>query len=121
MNRMDPTTVIKIETASASFQNVREWELCEEFRNEKRVMRWLAPVIHISPCGIVAIQKRTKPCRKEEMPKRIPRFLGDMKYKNFGVINGRVVAHDYGRAIASIRANKKGELAMRKAKWWGDD
>lgn len=94
-NRQDPTTVIKFELGSQSFQNVIEWEVWFTVKDSDYA-HWFAPCVDISPCGVILIQKRTEPCRREDLPKRMPAFLTDLKAENFGLIDGKLVAHDYG-------------------------
>lgn len=94
---VDETLVIKIETPSRSFQNVVEWEAWQEIKHLRpSIRKWFAPCVAISPCGIVMLQKRTTPLNEEELPKRVPAFLTDTKLSNFGLYEGRIVAHDYG-------------------------
>lgn len=93
----DPSLVVKIETASHSFQNVAEWEVWDAVSEAKpSVSKWFAPCHYISPCGIVLIQARTKPADKSLFPKRMPAYFTDLKYQNFGMLDGQLVAHDYG-------------------------
>lgn len=48
----------------------------------------------------------------------MPSFFSDLKYQNFGVLDGHLVAHDYGYSnILSQGLTKR----MRKAVWRDDD
>lgn len=91
----DRTLVIKIEMAARSFQNIKEWETWDALRMTKHA-KWLAPCVSISVCGIVLIQKRTRPMAESEVPKSLPEWLSDHKRVNYGVLDGHVVCHDYG-------------------------
>jgi len=91
----DATKVVKIETAARSFQNIAEWELWRQVKDTRHA-KWLAPCHHISPCGIILIMDRTEPLRRGECPKRVPDWLTDFHRGNWGMLNGRVVCHDYG-------------------------
>ncbi len=93
----DPTMVVKIETASHSFQNVAEWDVWSEItRGGHKAKKWFAPCYYISPCGIILIQARTRPTDKSRFPKKMPAYFTDLKYQNFGMLDGHLVAHDYG-------------------------
>lgn len=111
----DPTKVVKIETQAQSFQNILEWEAWHAAKDGPTA-KWLAPCHFISPSGIVLIMDRTQPLRRGEEPDRMPVWLTDFKRTNYGLLNGRVVCHDYGTARALDRgiASK----AMKSVKWW---
>ncbi len=113
VSRLDPDLVIKIETGTGRFQNAMEWRVWEEARALPDVARWLAPCVHISPCGSVLIQRRTAPLRRLEMArhKKMPGWLTDTKMSNFGILGGKLVCHDYGY----VRWQLTG--AMRKVDW----
>ncbi len=115
----DPSLVIKIETASRSFQNIAEWEVWNDLdRLDSKAMKWFAPCHYISPCGIVLIQARTRPADKRRFPKKMPAYFTDLKYQNFGMLDGRLVAHDYG----FHRFVKLGLTAsMRIVEWYDDE
>lgn len=109
---LDKTLVVKVEMRAQNFQNVQEWENWRWLKDVKKVASWLAPCVAISPCGIVLLQKRTKPVEKDELPKLIPKFLTDTKVGNFGKLNGKIVCHDYAQIITSTPLNN------RKIEWW---
>ena len=104
--------ILKFEPNSQSFQNIAEWEFWEENRDDKKVARWLAPCEFISPCGIILAQKKTTEPERSQYPSMIPEFLVDLKRKNFGMLDSKLVAHDYGMH------NVKVPTRRRKAKWW---
>jgi hypothetical protein len=121
LNRLDPTTVIKIEEGSQSFQNTMEWQLWEHVSYDKTLSRWFAPCVDISACGTVLIMKRTEPAQERQFPKKMPAFLCDFKRTNYGMLNGRLVAHDYGLPTAVF--DRGMTKRMRVAHWWnlGDE
>lgn len=90
---LNPEWVVKITESSRDFQNVMEWETWR-YAVGRRAEKWLAPCHHISFSGSVLIQSRTTPLKK--LPARLPDFFTDLKAENFGMLDGRVVAHDYG-------------------------
>lgn len=109
--RIDPTLVVKVEEAVGSFANVQERGNWEYFKDAPEA-RWLAPVIDISPCGGMLLQRKVEPVRSEEMPDKVPAFLTDLKLSNFGRLDGRIVACDYSSIIVS--ASRR----LKKADWW---
>lgn len=107
--------VVKFEAESYHFQNVKEWENWHEYSEYEKVSRWLAPCEAISPCGTVLLQKRTQPVPANfEWPEKIPGFLTDTKRGNFGLLDGRLVCHDYANILANPRVRET------RADWWED-
>ena len=116
----DSSLVVKIETASYSFQNVAEWEAWGDLNDMAgdSASKWFAPCYYISPCGAVLIQARTRPLDRSLFPKKMPSFFTDLKYQNFGTFEGRVVAHDYGyHRFVPLGATAR----MRNADWRDDE
>lgn len=114
---IDPTLVVKIEVGRFSFQNQAEYELWDNIKKTK-LAKWFAPVVRISPCGMVMVQKRTMPIQHNtKMPKAIPAIMGDIKKENWGLLNGKVVCHDYGR-MNTLHAGWKALSREKKANWW---
>jgi len=109
----DPRFVVKIESAPGSFQNVTEWNMWWDADRIPHAAEWLAPCVKISPCGIVLIQKRTKPAKN--YPKKLPEWLTDTKRTNYGMIGRRFVCHDYG--VNTMR-NSGLSKHLRKVDWW---
>ena len=116
---VDPSLVIKVETVGRSFQNVTEWEVWDDLvRADTDAMDWFAPCHYISPCGTILIQARTTPLAKSQAPKKVPAFFTDLKYQNFGMYDGRVVAHDYGfHKFVALGSKCK----LQRAQWYDDD
>jgi len=93
--RIREDCVVKFEPEHGHFANVQEaiaWNLVAD---DPEVSRWLAPVVAISACGRILLQKRTTKAHPSQYPDRIPSFLTDQKYENFGMYKGRLVSHDY--------------------------
>lgn len=111
----DPTLVIKIEDGARSFQNVAEWQVWEAVQFT-RWARWFAPCYDIGSSGSVLMMKRTEPIPKGRLPKQLPDFLTDIKPENFGLLDGRLVCHDYGLAPAVMLGRALSDR-MRKAHW----
>lgn len=110
----DPSMVIKFETSSGRFQNVIEWETWERVKYVKNVHQWFAPCIKISSCGMILIQKRTDQRDRAKYPARLPAYLVDNKYQNYGFIGKQFVCHDYG--TNSLFENGM-TSRMRKVEW----
>jgi len=107
--------VVKIEEGVKSFQNVREWEYWQEIKDSP-AKKWFAPCLYISPCGSVLIQERVLPLERKKYPKKIPHFITDTKYENFGLLDGKFVCCDYGNIPFAKGITSK----MVKAEWWSD-
>lgn len=113
--RCDHSCVLKFETTSGSFYNIYEHELWQEVKDDKVLSQWFAPVLDISANGIVLVQRRTYPVRKEDLPTKVPAFFDDLKANNWGWYEGRVVCHDFGhRSVLRTGLTKR----MKTAKWW---
>lgn len=104
--------VLKFEPNSQSFQNIAEWDFWNDNKNNKRVARWLAPCEFISPCGIILAMKKTAKPELSDYPNTVPEFLTDLKRRNFGMLDGKLVAHDYGLYNVNTPTKRK------KASWW---
>lgn len=116
---LDKTWVVKIEARNGEggvpqFCNVSEMDIWRESENTKW-RRWLAPCIHISEYGSTLIMRRTQPLGCLKLPKTMPSFLADLKPQNFGLLDGRIVAHDYGNH--SIHRVAQAAHRMVPAKW----
>lgn len=105
--------VLKIEQGFQSFANIIEWETWQYFKNTP-LSGWFTPCHSISARGQLLLQYRVEPVRLEEMPKKVPKCIGDLKVKNFGRLKGRIVACDYGLAHNHLRA---ADRRLVKADW----
>lgn len=92
----NPGWVFKFETATRTFQNIMEWEIWQAIKDHPETAKWLAPCHFISDNGMVLIQSRTRKIEFYEMPTEVPAFVTDMQEKNWGLIDGKPVLHDYG-------------------------
>lgn len=109
----DQSLVLKHDNMD-NYSNISEMDVWEAARGTKWE-RWLAPCLWISGLGIWMLQKRTTPIEKTQLPKKVPGFLADLKDDNWGVLNGRVVCHDYGNHRALKMALEVSTL--QPAKW----
>lgn len=116
-HEFDPTLVLKYEPTGDEFQNVLEWRVWQEVKDHKTLSVWFAPCIALSPNGVWLIQKKIKVLPKEKYPKKLPDFIGDTSYLNFGMLGKRFVCCDYGTpSIARIFWRSK---MLAKVKWRG--
>jgi len=96
--------VVKVEHTGRDFCNIQEWQVWQEVKDTP-ISHWFAPCHEIDCMGAVLLQSRTKPFdHKDEFEKevaklpggKLPGFFDDIHYGNFGMLNGRIVCHDYG-------------------------
>lgn len=109
-----PNSVIKVEENAGRFQNVIEWETWQRVKTT-HFGKWFCPCEHISACGSVLIMRKTT--TPVIFPKRLPVFLGDHKRKNYGMVDGRFVCHDYGTNLLFENGMTK---KMRGVEWWDE-
>ncbi len=110
--RPNPKWVIKIE--ETGFQNVFEQHVWSRVRDTEH-KRWFAPIIDCSALGTVILMERTERPRPGEFPKLMPAYLTDFKRTNYGMLNGKLVCHDYGtNLLTEVGMTKR----MRRANWW---
>jgi hypothetical protein len=112
--RYDPSLVVKLVTVGNA--NTVEWENWRSLENAPTYSRWLAPCIAISARGDVMLQRRTTPVPPAQLPKRLPGWLTDIKPSNFGLLDGKIVAHDYNTLAYLTRR----DVGMVKAVWRSD-
>jgi len=113
-HRFDKTLVVKFEGGAKSFQNILEWDLWNELKHAPDYSKWLAPCVDISATGAVLIMKRTQPITEyRKLPDKLPHFINtDTKKDNFGILNGKLVCHDYGVTMFDP------SLRLKKVEWW---
>lgn len=99
----DEKSVLKVEDRGCSFCNVNEWKVWKAVVDTP-IEHWFAPCSYIDAWGTCLIQARTVPFDSEESFKqaveavggRLPAFFDDIHFGNFGMLDGRLVCHDYG-------------------------
>jgi hypothetical protein len=107
--KLDPTLVVKVEhnEEERSFANAFEFRNWDTWGWSSDIAEWLAPVVEISPCGLVLLQRRTIDLRPEELPTSLPEFLTDHKPQNYGLFEGRVVCRDYSTLITNASRRRQ--------------
>lgn len=115
----DPTLVVKVEEMAGNFSNVFEWELWHKHISKCDWAKKLyAPPVSISPSGAIMIQKRTKPAT--EFPDWTPSIWTDMKRTNYGMLEGRLVCHDFGHtSIPEVGLGEKMKVSL--SHWWDEN
>lgn len=111
----DPQWVIKYTSESPKYNHL-EWETWVMLA-ETPLAKWFAPCGWISQCGIFMLQKRAQPVPKEQYPTMVPSFFSDLKYKNFGLLDGKFVCIDYAGFLSTSK-HHKWNGKMKKAVWW---
>lgn len=109
----DPTKVIKVENSAKHFQNVKEWEIWQQFKDCPDVARWLAPCHFISDSGTFLIMDKVRDLPENKKIDKLPFFITDRKRDNLGMIGNRVVARDYALSIITLQT--------RLTKWKQND
>jgi hypothetical protein len=103
--KLRPELVVKVERFEdyRTFSNVREWLFWDDWQHVQAVAKWLAPIEYISPDARVILQRRADPIRQSDIKdvKKLPGFLTDIKPRNFGILDGKLVCVDYGYVISS--------------------
>lgn len=96
--------VIKIEHTGWSFHNQCEWNIWREVKDWP-ISDWFAKCIDIDAIGNCLVQERTQPFYsdrefRDALRKTrggiLPEVFSDTHYANFGLVDDRVVCHDYG-------------------------
>lgn len=119
----DETLVIKLEYCGTEFCNITEWKVWNEVKDTP-LEEWFAPCEDIDLLGLALIQKKTKPFDSEKefrdavLQTRdgvLPTFFDDVHYGNFGMLDGKVVCHDYGfnNFLSEAVKMKWGDLAWK--------
>ncbi len=110
--------VIKIEKEARTFNNIMEYELWNSLSHAPEFNKWLAPCIEISPNGRWLIQKKIVPINdknKKDVPAKIPYWLSDMKFANYGFIGKQFVSCDYPSSISIIVENTTNRMKSFKS------
>lgn len=114
-NRFDKSTVIKLQYGNGlPMQNILEWQVWLNLQHEE-AGKWLAPCFMLSNRGHVLVQAKTELISFELYPLKIPCFLTDTKYENFGKYQDRFVCHDFGSTLLMTTGSR---MKMKKALWY---
>lgn len=111
----DPTLVIKcaLECPNINILEEEVWRTVEHMS----IAKWFAPCVDISPLGMFLLQKRVEMRPKSEYPKLIPKFFGDLKYSNYGWVDGKFVCCDYA-SLLKTSPHHQWKAKLVKADWW---
>ena len=116
--KLNPDVVIKFERNGGDFHNVNEYHVWQSAKCNKDIAKWFAPCLWISPCGVVLVQKKTKPPVK--LPAMLPTFLTDFRKSNYGMLDGKFVCHDYG-FYGTVDHHGLYTKRMKKVDWYKDE
>ena len=101
--------VVKIDRSNSN-SNILEFETWDLVKRTKH-RKWFAPCAWISSNGKILLQQKTKPITDNKiLPKKIPAYLSDVRIDNLGLIDGKLVTHDYSFTIDQLfkmKGNKK--------------
>lgn len=103
----NPDLVIKVEHLEIG-NNARE---AQNFETLQRIglASWAAPCWLIGPN---LLMRRTAPADPSiDYPAAVPSMFKDLKFNNWGLLDGRLVCHDYAHIGLTPT------LEMKKAKW----
>lgn len=109
----DPSLVIKFPRGESGARfNILEYE------NHKKIIdfgfdRWISPCLEVGKNGEFLIMKRTNVADPHDYPRLIPSFFKDIKFHNWGILNGIMVCHDY----QEINERLLRVATMRNVKW----
>lgn len=105
LDRSDSENVFKIE--EDGFNNVREWDLWCDI-GHTAAGKWLSPCRHLSPGGRILVMQRTLPVPAYMQPKKLPAWLADLKWENWGLNGkGKIVCHDYAGNHLNVAGSMK--------------
>lgn len=105
---IDESLVVKVARNWNGCQhNGMEWEHYWDLKDVKGVGSWLCPVERISDDRSVLIMKRADPIGTERLPKKVPKFVTDIKEANFGWLDGRPVVIDYAYILYDVNSKLK--------------
>lgn len=90
----DESLVVKVEIHDHVFANISELLLYNGLNGTPHI-KWLAPIVDISENGKFMFMKKTEPLPDDKAVWMLPEFLADLKRENFGLYEGKIVAHDY--------------------------
>lgn len=116
--KLNADYVVKMTIDCERFQNQREWAVWNAVRDVRRIHSWFAPCTAISEAGLWMTQRRTQPVDLQWLRKkhpRVPELFTDFKVGNWGLLEGRLVCHDYGTALTTECGLT---TKTKKADWW---
>lgn len=115
---LDASKVIKVAIGNAGrASNLLEYAIFANL-SATEYARWLAPVFEVSDGGRYLLMARAEFPTHDRYPERLPVFLSDCKYSNYGLFEKRWVCIDYaGLLLGNILPLGK---RTRRVEWWED-
>jgi hypothetical protein len=113
--KVDRSLVVKIEEDPEwHHQNIMEWEVWQHVEYNKKINKWFAPCIALSPCGRILLQKKVKFRDVSTYPAKIPAFFTDFQATNYGFLGKQFVCSDYGLMLHDVGLGSK---RLKKVDW----
>jgi len=112
---LNPNWVVKIQISN-NFDNLIEWKIWDAVYRAEWWAKWFAACLTITESGMILIQQKVDFPLTKVYPKRVPRFFTDLKYKNYGFIDGQLKCVDYSNVLCMLVGLM--DKRMRNAKWW---
>lgn len=109
--------VVKIEKEAGSHDNLLEYYFYNAVKYQPEIVKWLAPTSWISNNGRVLLQKKASlitPENKKRIPDKVPDWMTDMKYSNYGFIGKQFVCFDYAFSADIAMSNYPSKAKMKK-------
>lgn len=106
--------VIKVDIGNRN-ANIMEEETWVHVEHTK-MAKWFAPVADLSHGGRLLLQRRCEKLDKSKYPKKVPELFINLKYSNWGLLDGKPVCFDYANSLAMTKGMFTGK--MIDAKWW---
>lgn len=113
---LDEKYVVKVEPKSTNCNLIEAliWQEVQWLTGRLNWVRdWFAPVKWISPNGRILVMRKTREQPDKKRPDKIPAFLWDAAYRNFGWIGDKLVCHDYSNFYTMVNYQKR----MVKINW----
>lgn len=106
--------VVKVDVGNRN-ANIIEEEVWS-YAKDTKLAKWFAPVAELSAGGRLLLQRRCTALERSKYPKKIPDFFTDLKYSNWGMLDGRPVCLDYANSLVMTKGLFTGKMQI--ARWW---
>jgi hypothetical protein len=97
----EPDHVLKVQYGSGH-HNAIEWETWQAAK-ETKWAKWFAPCVRIDSWGSSLVMRKARTFESEmeflATIKRVPVFFHDVRWTNWGMLDGRPVCIDYGHTL----------------------
>lgn len=105
---IDESLVVKVaRDRDGCLHNGMEWEHYWDLHEIEKVKPWLCPVERITDDHSILLMKRAETIQKHQLPKKVPKFVTDLKPENLGWYEGRPVVIDYAYILYDVKTKMK--------------